>query len=343
MYKPKAVSIFLNRVCPRTCPYCNVVDTKLERRRLHTEDWKKVFRILENLGTEFYLILGTEPLMMGDEIVELVKFWNDRKYEYGFYTTSPEPYFSRLSDKLRKVGIRNWSSGIDFIPEVYETGKWSDVTRMLVERGSKELVRKGREGIKGMKKMEDVVEETHSLITISRMNIEMVPDIVKYLVDNIKHIHIGLNFVEYSKEDVMDFAKNSDVPYFFTERDTYLLRTLRAKLKNLPRKYRKHIQTPMSYFDNIQHIINLDWHCNLEDMALGVECDGTLRLCGYKKLRKKYSVFDLETKADEIFMEIEKEWERCGGCYWAYPFILKELGVDGVNYQSEYWKRRLRE
>jgi len=335
-YIPKAVSIYLNRTCPRKCPYCDVITGK---KSLSVEKWKEVFTILENKGTNFYLILASEPLMMGDDLVELVKFWNERGYEYGFYSTSPEPYFSRLKEKLKKVGIRNWSSGIDFIDEVYMSKRWKPDTRYLVEQQREQLVKKGREAIKGMQEMQDYVEETHALITISRMNIEMVPDIIKYIVDNVDKVHIGLNFVEWSEGDKMDFATTKGSPFFFVDGDQELLQTLKDKLISLPDKYRKYIQTPLEYFDNIDNILNLNFHCSLNSLAMGIDCDGSIRLCGYKKLDKKISIFDLN---DSTLEEIVKEWKECDGCYWAYPYIIDKLGIEGVDYRSKYWEERLK-
>ena len=344
-YVPKACSIFLNRICPRSCNYCNVVDYKKEKKRLSIKEWKKVFVILEDCGVKFFLILGTEPLMMGDDLVELVKFWNERNYEYGFYSTSPEPFFSNLKEKLKKVKIRNWSCGLDYVDEVYKSGNWSNFTRELVEKERDSLVRKAREGIKGMLEMQDTVKETHALITVSKMNIEMVPEMVCWFVDNIKNIHIGINFVEFSMDKEMDFGKKKeDIPeYFFTKKDLPLLKALNRELLNLPMKYRNHIQSPPSYFNKYDRILNLNHLCDLESMALGIDCDSILRLCGYKELGQKFSVFDLENlkKREEIFKVVEGKHEQCSGCDWAFPAILHEYKIDGVNYQSKWWKKRL--
>ena len=343
MYKPKAASIFLNRACPRHCPYCNSVKPEIEKKRLSVEEWKNVFELLEGLGVEFFLILGTEPLLMGDEIVELVRFWSKKDYEYGFYSTSPEPWFSKLKDKLIEAGIRNWSSGIDYIDEVYRNGKWSSFTHELVKSQHDELIRKAREAVRGMKEMDKYVEETHAQITISKMNVEMVPGIVKWLSENIENIHVGLNFVEYSPENYMDFATsfNKAHSYFFTKDDIPLLKKLEEEINSLDNKYKARIQNPLDYLSNYDYIINLNRRCALKSLSMGIEADGTIRLCGYRQLKKKLTVKDLEENPEKVLSEIEKEHEECHGCYWSYPYTIEKGDIDIVNYRSELWKRRL--
>lgn len=339
-YIPKAVSIYLNRLCPRCCPYCNVVNPEMDKKKLTVSEWKQIFNYLKDFGVEFYLILASEPLLLED-LVELVKHWKKLDIEYGFYTTAPEPWYSKYKDKLVKVGIRNWSSGIDFIDEVYYNGQWSNFTHELVRNQEAELVRKARESTRAMIEMQHYVEEVLALITVSRMNIEMISDMVKWLVENIPEIHIGINFVEYSPEEKMDFAKSKDLPFFFTENDVELLENLSRSLKNLPTKFKNHIQTPLDYFDNINYILNLNRKCALRTLAMGIDCDGSIRLCGYKKLDKKVSVYDFMKKPNEVLEVVEENWRSCKGCYWAYPYILEKYGVDGVNFRSEFWRERL--
>jgi len=281
--------------------------------------------------------------MMGDKIVELVKFWKEENYNYGFYTTSPEPYYSKLKNKLIDAGIKNWSSGLDYIHEVYIKKKCCTFTDNLVSDQQDVLIQKSKDSLKGLIEMSSFVKETHALITISKMNIEYVPEMIVYLVDHIKNIHVGLNFIEYSVEDQMDFATLKEGKFFFKETDAYLFDDLKANILKLKDKYKNRIQTPLEYLDQTDHILNLNYHCKLQSMALGIDTDGTLRLCGYKTLDKNISVFELEKNYEEIEKIIIDNWKRCSGCYWAYPYILDIHGESGINYDSLFWKKRTSE
>lgn len=340
---PKQATIYLNRECPRRCPYCDIT-LKQPKNELTVNQWNEAFNLLRERGVEFFLILGTEPLVMGDKIVEIVDFLDKEHYNYGFYTTSPEPYFTNLMDKLINAGIKNWSSGIDFVDEVYENGKWSALTNELVKLQRNSLVKKAEESLKAMKIMEPFVEELLVLITISKMNIEMVPKMIIYFVENLKNVHIGLNFVEWSKEKgTMDFAKNkTSGEYFFSAPDVPMLAQLRYELFHLDEKYKKHIQTPLSYFNNITHILNLDYCCKWKNLSVGVDYDGTLRLCGYKKLSEVVSVFDMENNYERVLDVLYMDWNKCKGCYWAYPYILEQYEIEGVKFDSNWWKERLK-
>lgn len=343
-----AVSVFLNRVCPRKCPYCNVVDKEKESRRLGVDDWKRGFDILLDQGFEFFLILGTEPLCMGNELVELVEFWSDRKMEYGLYTTSPFPLFGRYAERLIEVGLRNWSSGIDFIPEVYAKVKsrLSTKTVRLVEQESEILVSKAIDGLKGMKYMfSRGLEEQHCLITVSRMNIEFVPEMIEWLLDEFPSpsLRVAANYVEYGGGD-FDFAfeRKECAEYLVAEEDKVVWDAFIDKIRGISEERRLRIQTPLEYLYDWDYMINLDRKGNSLYCAIGVDCDGSLRKCGYRIGYEmlRYSVFDLPDRSEEIYSIWNKEIETCLGCYWVFPWMLEKVGREIVDYRSEYWRKR---
>jgi len=350
------VAIYLNRDCPRRCPYCDVIDPKREQQKLKVNEWKRVFINLENRGMKFFLVLGTEPLMLGNDLVELVKFWKERDYEYGFYTTSPKSYFDKWADKLLDAGLRNWSSGIDFIPEVYkqmrDSGALSNRCFELVDAEWNGLVRKAKDGLSGMEYMHQrFIPEQLILITISRMNIEFVPEMIKYLVDRFETtLKIAMNYVEYSKESLMDFAPSYEKcrDYLLHDGDTddwKIWNKFRKKIGELPEKYRLRIQNPLDYLYHWGHLVHLDVPGDPRYCALSIECDGTPRLCGYKKLSFDPDVWNaLNWDIDDIWNMFYENWEmyvkKCEGCYWAWPHMLKYRGKQVVNFRSDFWKNR---
>ena len=346
------VSLFINRQCPRRCSYCSVVNEEKEKKRLSVVDWKRAFSILESRGIEFFLILGTEPLLLGKDLEELVSFWKSKGYEYGLYTTSPRPLFDSCKDRLINAGLRNWSSGIDYIPEVYdrmkEKAELSLTCMKLVERERYGLVQKARDGLNGMEYMfQKGIEEQHVLITISRMNIEMISEMVRYLVDRFPspNLRVAMNWVEYGSED-MDFAPSFEkcLPYLIREKDKEVWVEFVSKMKSLPEKYKLRIQIPLEYLELWDEMLNQNRKGNPKYCAMGIEVDGTLRSCGYRRGSEiaKYSVFDLED--DQSFDKVYNVWleeiRNCKGCAWVFPYMLEKVGKDVVNYQSDYWKNR---
>jgi hypothetical protein len=174
------------------------------------------------------------------------------------------------------------------------------------------------------------------------MNIEMIKDSIVYLVDHIPKVHIGLNFVEYSQDQQMDFAKEKTTRFYLTEEDLPLIENLKNEILSLSQDYKNHIQTPLMYLENPDYILKLNYHCQLNDMALGLDCDGTIRLCGYQKLLgDRLTIWDLKKSPNFVFKKIVDSWGKCKGCYWAYPYILEFYSIDGVLFGSNFWQERV--
>jgi len=348
--KNSCVTVFLNRMCLRSCVYCNVVDSNLDKRRMYTNLWKDAFSILEKEGVKFFLLIGTEPLLMRSGLVDLVKFWKERDYEYGLYTTAPKGLVEELSPKLIEAGLRNWSSGIDFIPEVYSAFMSRTLLSRrcidLVEKEKDGLVRKAIDGLDGMRIMvESSVEELLTLITISRMNIEMVPEMISWIVKELgRKVHIGFNYIEVSRGDDMDFAKSSKEcdDYLFHPEDKPIFDKFIQKMKDLPEKIQLRIQIPLDYLENWDRVVNMDYPASEEFCVMSIECDGILRKCGYGKGKHVcgYTVFDIPEWGAEIRRAWEKDIKECEGCYWAFPYLLRKRGGQSVDFRSDWWKDR---
>jgi hypothetical protein len=208
------------------------------------------------------------------------------------------------------------------------------------------LVQKGLDAIIGMQDMSDYVQELLVLITVSRMNVEMVPNMIKWFVGNLPKVHIGINYVERSNEPSMDFANNSEVAeaFFFDKTDMPSLVKLNEEILALPQKVLNHVQTPFDYFKNYEHIIQLDRKCKFNTLSPGIDCDGTLRLCGYKQMfNDTVRVGDLILFPERALRQIQQAWSECRGCYWAYPYILEKYTINGVDFKSKFWEDRIKE
>jgi len=337
-------TIYLNRDCPRACPYCSIRRPNFPT--LSGEEWKDVFDILHDyLGINFYLILGVEPLAMSyEDLSKIVRHLNEKDYEYAFYTTAPGNTFSKLEKLIHEDGLRNVSAGLDFVVEVYEANKHK-LPKDIIKLNETSKLTLHQKSVETQKMLEYAinsnVEEVHGIITISRMNYLYLPELIDYLIDKYQNrLHIGINYVEYGHGKDFDFAPHKITPYHFTEKDIPSLNKIIDELErksNSP-KYNM-VQIPFDYLRQTQYLPKLNRKCNI--IIPTVDADGSLRRCGYRIGNEihKYSVFDIPTKKEEIIKTYQKEVATCPGCLWAYPYVVS-INEDLVNYRSDLWKKR---
>jgi MoaA/NifB/PqqE/SkfB family radical SAM enzyme len=348
--KAVVASVFLNRECPRKCPYCG--SKRFGMERLSGEEWLNAIDILREQGIEFFLFLGNEPLMLGEELVVLVNGLSERGIEYGLYTTSPEPLFSRWRERLLDAGLRNWSAGVDFIPEVYgrmkAEGRLSQTAIKLIESQGEEIVRKAEEALRGLVWMyEHGVEEVLSLITVSRANVEMLYDMVVWFAENVvrdSRWKVSYNYVEWDHGD-KDFmvGKGEGEGWWLTEADREVWQESLLRLEEEWGRF-PFVQPVKGYLSNIDKALRQDvrwwkeYGFGVENLS--VECDGRLRACGYRGGEVGYSVWDFIDRGEEVWEAWRREVMECKGCYWVWPHMLANAGVDACDFRSSYWKEK---
>ena len=317
-------TIYLNRDCPRNCSFCS---NKKDMKSLDGKQWCQVFdRLQDWFDTKFFLILGIEPLMLPEiDLKTIIDYFKERTdLEYAFYTTAPYSYLAKL-DRLFKYGLRNASCGIDVLP-----------------KGSDSLHKKAKSAIRifDLASTYETVTEIHALITISKVNINEVPELIEYLVGRYgttKKLHIGLNYIEHSDGLDFDFAPER-CPEAFSSSDIELLRQFSNVMAEVYKQFGNFIQTPYDYIQNYESAITLDKHCNM--VIPCVDADGSLRKCGYRTGNfNSLNILSDLTKQDIRNLYIN-EVSRCNGCYWAYSYIVANNN-ELVDYRSKTWKERL--
>lgn len=313
--KFESITLFLNRSCPRDCPQCGIADNS--RKPLPVEKWKDALSILrDTFDVKFFLFLGTEPLSFREGLVDLVKWFTDEKLFYGFYTTSPEPLFSRYKQRLLDAGLNNWSSGIDGLAGM----DMDDITK-----------KKASESIAGLQWMAERGVQTHTQLTIHKKNLHNAVEILTWCQKNIKGCQSTINMIEWRKDDRFDFFSwprdMQDLMWEGTKSEQVQVMRVMADIKALSRVPGMKIQTPDAYLDNAYlHYDKLDAHC---DWLVGpaVDCDGTLRACGYNtgRVTGAFNVFDLQKPAQ--LKSFTDAWRRdvakCSGCHWIWPDMLR--------------------
>lgn len=320
--------IYLTRSCTMHCEYCRIRNSTLKRKELSVDEWKNAFKILKDLGVEFNLILGNEPLMLKDDYVKIIDFLNKDNYSYATYTTFPEPLWGNYKQKLVDVGIKNVSGGLDYLK-----GPEGDI------------LEKSCRAFKGLKWCRDNgIPDYQGTITLTKTNIDSALDTVETLSS--ENLWSGVNIIHYAKDNFFDFFPTKDEikNLIFTDVDKPKLEILAKKLKEgiLEGKYK--MQNPPEYLDAlVEHGINLDWHCNHKlPLIFTVDADGTMRTCGYRQGPRtgKYSIFDLENKEKlkSFMIDWSEDIKECPGCFWSYWWMTEFYLKNNPEFGKEVFK-----
>ena len=327
-------STFLTRRCPLHCKYCSIRESTI-KSELTIEEWEAAYDIMEKLKIPFNLIIGNEPLMLQDDLVELISFFNVRDIKYGIYTTFPEPLFSKYKNKLLRAGLENLSCGIDVIKSNHN----SDITT------------KSLRGLEGLKWGKEVgIPELHATVTISKLNVSTYPEVVDLLTS--LGIWTEVNVIHYAKDEGYDFCppieKMKDLALTEEDLPELILTSEIMKRKVIEGKVMLH-NVPEYFDDLVKFGLNLDWHCEIP-AVLCVDADGSLRVCSYRAgdRVKKYSIFDLPESMESFIEDWKKDRDDCPGCFWSCwyhaEYYLKkdfEFGKDYFQkHRSEYWRKQ---
>ena len=308
----EAVTICLNRKCPRQCPQCGLADG---REGLGIRDWIKAISTLKRrLRAKFFLFVGCEPLMFGEDLLQLIRFLRDEDIRYGMYSTSPEPMFSHLRKGLIDNGLENWSSGIDCLP------------------GDKDLdhhtQRKVEDSIRGLIWMAERGVQTHTVTTVHRQNLDRVVDILLWCQDNIPGVQSSLNLIEWDREGGFDFFAPPEAMksllWTGTEEEKERVRRMAEGVVYLSRTEGMIIQTPDSYLIGLEERYTELGGCCGGVVGPAVDCDGTMRVCGYAKGEHcpSFDVMDLEYSLGSFLENWAMDLDDCPGCQWIFKDML---------------------
>lgn len=309
-------TVFLNRDCPRNCPQCSISDGS--RKAMSLEEWKRAFLLLkEKLGVKFFLILGTEPLLMKYDLVSLIGWFHNNKIVYGFYSTSPEPLFSRFKTQLVQAGLENWSCGIDMIPGMFAKDPMME--------------KKAVEGLMGLSWMAHQGVQTLANTTITNANLDHIPDIIRYCQETIPGVVHTINPVEWRHSEFFDFfSRKEDMEHILipSERRCDVERMITRVLKMTREPGIRISNTDRHLLDIPKYFDRLDYNCRGK-AGPSLDCDGTLRACGYYRgvSSPAYTVWDLagDVHARAFKLAWRSDVANCTGCHWTFPYSMEEF------------------
>ena len=310
--------LYLTRQCPNSCTYCAIRSSPLQERELSTDEWLDAFDILEDLGVEFHLILGNEPLMRTD-IVELVSYLtNVKKVPYGLYTTCPPGLMFDRAQPLIDIGITNVSCGFDVIPNT----------------GPKYMRDKAGTGIEGLIWFRDQgVRDLHASVTMSNINLYDLGKIVRYL--SRRGIWAGLNPIHWNKDGKYDFFPlRSHIDHLIPAKEDIEL-GIGKLLGELEQTDMLH--NPQQFLAEWPQYYDMNWHCN-KPLIYTVDADGHMRCCGYRKGDEcpNITIFDL-VNGSSYWERWHVDQKNCPGCYWSCPWQAEHWkdNMDAIKYHKE--------
>jgi MoaA/NifB/PqqE/SkfB family radical SAM enzyme len=325
------ISVFLNRDCPRNCLQCGIADHT--KKPMSPTEWIEAFSIMkEAFQAKFFLFLGTEPLLFRDGILDMIRWLGREELFYGFYSTSPEPLFSQYREKLLEAGLNNWACGIDVIPGMFKSDPITEA--------------KAKDGLRGLLWMAERGVQTMIINTVSDVNLDYIPDIIEYCQEHIPGCLNCLNPVEWRHDDRYDFfskkehMKNLVIP---PEREPNVIRMVERVLQ-LTRRPGYQIQNLDRFLlEYKDHYSKLDYRCGGR-IGPGVDCDGSMRLCGYCKGSRcpTWNVKDLRTpeKVEAFLRDWDLDVKDCIGCFWSYIYTLEDGYFEALTPRSKFYQER---
>ncbi|MEM1684590.1 MAG: radical SAM protein [Nanopusillaceae archaeon] len=326
---PRYAVVFFNRACPRECGYCR---SRLVRvgRLLGPAEWIRAFEILRDHGVRFTMVLGNEVLTY-PWIVELTRMLRENGFygSYALYTTFPEPWYSRLRERLVEAGLYNISAGVDVV-----AGAVPD--RHITE---KSIV--GLEGLIWFK--EHGVPDVHATVTIHRHNYRRLHEVARAATRH--RIWTIYSLVGYSPDGLHDFYGTRDELADFLIDDPNDFARWMNWFADLVELGVYAVQSPPQYFRELARVGGepTRLHCSLP-LTISVEADGTLRLCGYRPFYgegRRHSVFELGSKIsmDDYVRWWREEAARCPGCGWVCWYMAELWHSIDPTFGDEVFRR----
>lgn len=309
--EPMVTHYLVTRRCPLRCSYCGFVrpvrgyNEDAWEHELDFKGKKMVLETLKRLGSGFVVIMGGEVLLLGDELVELVRNMNRLGLSYAVQSSSVGWLMERYFDKLVDAKIMNWTISFDVLGDSYPD---DDVT-LKTNEGFKWLLRFKEAGVR------DLV----ATITITHYNLKHVPAMVQFL--NRHGIWSYITTLHWSKGHGYDFASNIDTIADFLPKpeDRGLWEKVMKALMTM--KHEDYlIHNELEWFEMMSKgLPSMSWRCKYPLLTPVVDSDGTVRTCLHIRGSGKYFIWDLLDN-DKISGFL-KMWERdveeyCKGCDW---------------------------
>jgi len=290
----------ITRKCNFQCGYCKVRNNEFPNE-LDLEGRKRVLDVISTVAPKTAVVIfGGEPLTLGDDLVEVVRYGNQKEL-YMIVISNSSKLDDVMLDKLYDAGLRNWSVSIDTI-------KGNTVDKWTLQRAKMGLDACLRAKKKGFN---DLVTCT----TVTKYNLAELPEMTKQLTEmGIWSIHTLLQKAgpEYNYSQPYEMVKEHLV------NDRELVRKISHELYVMAKSGKYLMHNPPEYYLLWEDALENNIKCSTKS-TLTVDADGSLMRCVdcYNGLNK-FKVFDLldENKVKEYIEELKKPPSCSRGSFW---------------------------
>jgi len=307
----------MTRRCDMACSYCNIIKDKDKIKELNLMQKKRALRIMKDRKVGIVVLYGGEPTILGNELVEIIKYCNQINLDYAIMSNCKrllEDY--EYLRKIIEARPRNWTASIDTLNE----GAEGDIRR------------KSLAGLDILFSMaEGGVHDLVACITVTRKNIEEIPQLVKTLSKRgiwsiISMINVGKKGFQYSSPE----HKMKDLLFKSNTEDIQFLNGISAELIDMKQsgKYLMHDEI-VNFEAWPKYAITQDWHCS-KFVKFTVDADGSLLCCVDWHGKKNYNILEMnrDSRFENFLKEFYFDTSECPGCNWSPLILLEELAKD---------------
>jgi len=305
-FKPVKIEWMITRKCNLKCEYCQIIDSKtLRGEEITKEDAEKILRYISKAFPNVQVVCyGGEPTVIEwlPDIIEYAK-----ELSVPFAVISNGTAFSMddsleentLFSRLIKSGVKNWSASVDWIEGLGEYP--CEQAKMKSKQSLDSLICMRGAGVP------DVV----ACITVSKYNIDYLPQMVDYLTSQgIWSITTPIQVGDWNKD-----GSNEKEYSGGTEDMLPSIEQVRACADTLYKmaasgEYLMHNDKEVyGYWE--KYFIAQDWKCGKDNSVLTIDADGTLKRCvDTKDGLEEFSFSMLASASDSIHTDWFKEMEE---------------------------------
>lgn len=300
--------IWLTRECNLSCGYCRVVrDTPglkpvadYAKDELTAKHWFENIKILNKLGSKFFLLYGAEPILF-KPLGELIDLLNQTDIHYSVHSNGT------LQNELDELLTKHPLKGLTFSwdPTVYDRnvlGK-SNVAMKLFT--------------KYKEKVSDLVVTITLLPNITEGdNIEKLLDGIQWFHDN--GIWSIVTVIDHARNEHYDFSNVKWIEENKIKVNDRFLELL-SQLKSMYNNGVKFHNYP-EYFDELVELTTKEnYACETPWSVNVIDADGSIRLCNRIKGDEvaKYTPADMIEKPEEVIQAFKNDYKKmCRGCGW---------------------------
>ncbi len=308
--------ILITRKCPLDCFGCRMIRTSESEyhpqvgSELNKKGWRKVIDGLNRVGCPFFAIYGSEPLSVFETLYDFVYYAEKKK---GILTTVITSGIGLTEDKLHKLhkaGLRSLTVSIDNLDP-----------KAIEDKATSTKAKTGAKWINYWKKNFPDQRDAEVCVTVTRRNIQHLPDLIKYYSE--KGIWVHFDIIHYSRGQ--EGTKVSDIEYmrddYFRTQDHGMIVEVMDKVLKLKEDGALIHPSQMAIIKwrEIGSTVYLNWQCSWPGFVT-IDCNGVVRngCDDFHVKQNEIYAWEFPTRFEEFVAQQKRlVREHSCHCFWA--------------------------